>query len=319
MRSFLVVTISFHFQYSLFLVGDKSLPCFWHCIARPWGDPEGSIPTSVLLDHIMFFTLLVTILFAITYPHIASNVHLVDAFTSHRQISKFATRTKSWQVFLSKEPLTSQCSVFFRCNETSNGSNVDEKSPPLLRHPWNAAVMLSSTMRLKLSRRVWTILRFFTTHLRHHWKKHSSPVAWRQLDEARKFLRSTLCNFLVAFMIYWNFFFGVLPAAPTESSFESPVSVLTKVRTRFPTLDAESTLSKSRDLVSGRSIEVEKEREVIWQQRQHKEFRWDICPEDDYLGLGYPNSPRFIVSQISDHSKATSPLEQVKFSTNNVA
>jgi hypothetical protein len=122
-------------------------------------------------------------------------------------------------------------------------------------------------------------------------------------------------------MIYCNVFFGMLPAAPTPfqthttSLSESPVSVLAQAQTYIPTLNTESTLSNSRDLVAGRSIEVEKERKVRWQQRHHQEFFWDIYPEDGYLGLGYPNKPRFVISQVSDHLKTTSPLEPVKSST----
>jgi hypothetical protein len=275
----------------------------------------------MLTDHTMIFTVvLATILFAITFPPMDGD-HFANALTSPWQISRSTVRTKSLQgLFSSRELLTSKCLEFSRCNDVGNDSNAAEKSSlTAKRYAWNWASRLWSTGRLELSRRVWRLLRIFARHLRRYWKKNFSPVSLRQLREAQKFTRSKVCNFLVASTMYWNVFFGNLPTAPPHLCqthiiplSKSPVSVLTKAQFRAPTLNVASTRSNTRNLVSGHSIEIEKERKVRWQQRQQKEFRWDTCPEDGYLGLGYPNSPRFIVSQISDHSKEMSSLEELK-------
>jgi hypothetical protein len=266
----------------------------------------------------MVFIVLVTILCASTFPPL-SCIHSSGAFLSPWQCSKSRSRTKSLQGFPTREPLKTQCSIYVCCNETRYHSYVIEKRPPALCLE-NWTILYPSSHRLTLSRRVWKISRVFTTYLRRHWKKHVSAVPLMQLHEVKKSIQSTVFNFLVAVMIYWNVFLGIIPTSPPPfqqhvSSSESLISVLTNKQTRCPTLDAQSNLAHFRDLVAGRSIEVEKERKVKWQQRQHKDFPWDACPEDGYLGLGYPNSPRFIVRQLSEHRKATSQMDKVKSSS----
>jgi hypothetical protein len=265
-------------------------------VARP---RSFTIHRKMIVDRITTLCALVLILSSASFENV---VPTVEAFSVVKSTFSPNSLIKSTSLQRRKN------SVSFRANAVAlNAGNVKSDDfhlakpiPNVRSRAWR---LWPLTLRLAISRLVWRLLRKFSAFLRHYWKGRLSHLpSWRQVNEAQKAFRSSVCYFFVALMIIWNTFFTSLSPIKTDPAsshqqhhFSKPVmSILTSARSK----SFHRAFSKSDDLLAGHSIQIEKEREIMWQLRERKEFCWDAIPEGEIFGVSYHSSPRMVLHRI---------------------